>query len=104
MRYLNAIALLLVIVGGLNWLLVGLAQFDLVAEHDQDPVALAQAMDGQPARHLTGALRHALAFSTWHSLTANGIGRSDAVTLATAIVDAAAAQLGRPQAAIDVRP
>lgn len=31
MRYLNAIALLLVIVGGLNWLLVGVAQFDLVA-------------------------------------------------------------------------
>ena len=31
MRYLNAIALLLVIVGGLNWLLVGLFRFDLVA-------------------------------------------------------------------------
>ena len=31
MRYVNAIALLLVIVGGLNWLLVGVAQFDLVA-------------------------------------------------------------------------
>jgi hypothetical protein len=31
MRYLNPIALLLVIVGGLNWLLVGIAQFDLVA-------------------------------------------------------------------------
>ena len=31
MRYLNAIALLLLIVGGLNWLLVGLLQFDLVA-------------------------------------------------------------------------
>lgn len=31
MRYLNAIALLLVIVGGLNWLLVGVARFDLVA-------------------------------------------------------------------------
>ncbi len=31
MRYLNAIALLLVIVGGLNWLLVGIARFDLVA-------------------------------------------------------------------------
>lgn len=31
MRYLNAFALLLVIVGGLNWLLVGLLQFDLVA-------------------------------------------------------------------------
>jgi uncharacterized membrane protein YuzA (DUF378 family) len=31
MRYLNALALLLVIVGGLNWLLVGLFKFDLVA-------------------------------------------------------------------------
>ena len=31
MRYLNALFLLLVIVGGLNWLLVGLAHFDLVA-------------------------------------------------------------------------
>ena len=31
MRYLNALALLLVIVGGINWLLVGLAKFDLVA-------------------------------------------------------------------------
>lgn len=31
MRYLNAIALLLVIIGGINWLLVGIAQFDLVA-------------------------------------------------------------------------
>lgn len=31
MRYVNALALLLVIVGGVNWLLVGLLQFDLVA-------------------------------------------------------------------------
>ncbi len=31
MRYLNALALLLVIVGGINWLLVGIAKFDLVA-------------------------------------------------------------------------
>jgi uncharacterized protein len=31
MRYLNALFLLLVIVGGINWLLVGLFQFDLVA-------------------------------------------------------------------------
>jgi len=31
MRYLNALFLFLVIVGGLNWLLVGLAHFDLVA-------------------------------------------------------------------------
>ena len=31
MRYLNALALLLVIVGGVNWFLVGIAKFDLVA-------------------------------------------------------------------------
>lgn len=31
MRYLNPIALLLVIVGGVNWLLVGVAKVDLVA-------------------------------------------------------------------------
>ena len=31
MKYLKALALLLVIVGGLNWLLVGISQFDLVA-------------------------------------------------------------------------
>jgi uncharacterized membrane protein YuzA (DUF378 family) len=31
MRVLRPLFLLLVIVGGLNWLLVGLAQFDLVA-------------------------------------------------------------------------
>lgn len=31
MQYLRALALLLVIVGGLNWLLVGIAKFDLVA-------------------------------------------------------------------------
>ena len=31
MRYLQALALLLVIVGGINWLLVGVAGFDLVA-------------------------------------------------------------------------
>jgi uncharacterized protein len=30
-RYLNLLFLLLVIVGGVNWLLVGLAKFDLVA-------------------------------------------------------------------------
>lgn len=31
MRYLNPLALLLVIVGGVNWLLVGVAKIDLVA-------------------------------------------------------------------------
>jgi uncharacterized membrane protein YuzA (DUF378 family) len=31
MRTINAIALLLVVVGAVNWLLVGIAKFDLVA-------------------------------------------------------------------------
>ena len=31
MRYLNPLFLFLVIVGGLNWLLIGVAKFDLVA-------------------------------------------------------------------------
>ena len=31
MRYVNAVALLLVIVGAVNWLLVGIAKVDLVA-------------------------------------------------------------------------
>ena len=31
MHYLKAVALLLVIVGAVNWLLVGIAQYDLVA-------------------------------------------------------------------------
>jgi AcrR family transcriptional regulator len=33
-----------------------------------------------------GALRHALAFSTWRSLSANGIGRADAAKLMVALV------------------
>jgi len=31
MRYVNVVALFLVIVGAINWLLVGIAKFDLVA-------------------------------------------------------------------------
>jgi AcrR family transcriptional regulator len=50
---------------------------------------------GRPARGrrrelLTGALRHALDFPTWRSLSSNGIGRSDAAKLTTALVEAAA--------------
>jgi AcrR family transcriptional regulator len=44
---------------------------------------------------LVGAFRHALAFSTWHSLTAAGITRANAVRLLTALVDAAATPHGR---------
>ena len=44
---------------------------------------------GQRRQLLMGALRHALTFSTWHSLATNGIGRSDAVKLSSALVEAA---------------
>ncbi|MCR2803960.1 DUF378 domain-containing protein [Paenibacillus soyae] len=43
MKTLNIVALTLLIVGGLNWLLVGLFQFDLVA-------ALFDGQDGPIAR------------------------------------------------------
>jgi hypothetical protein len=44
---------------------------------------------GRRRQLLERALRHALAFPTWHSLTTNGIGRSDAARLVTALVEAA---------------
>ncbi len=46
---------------------------------------------GRRRQLLSGALRHALAFSTWRSLSTNGIGRSDAAKLMTAVVETAAA-------------
>jgi AcrR family transcriptional regulator len=47
-------------------------------------------MAGRGRRRLVaGALRHAVAFSTWRSLAGNGIRRPDAVRLVTALVDAA---------------
>jgi AcrR family transcriptional regulator len=46
---------------------------------------------GQKRRALLdGALRHALAFSTWRSLSTNGIRRPDAVKLISALVETAA--------------
>ena len=36
------------------------------------------------------AVRHALSFSTWRSLSENGIRRADAVKLVTALVEGAA--------------
>ena len=46
---------------------------------------------GRRRRLLVGALRHAIAFSTWQSLTAAGITRADATALVTALVEAAVA-------------
>ena len=46
---------------------------------------------GQRRHLLNGALRHALAFSTWQSLTAADIKRADATMLVTALVEATVA-------------
>jgi AcrR family transcriptional regulator len=45
---------------------------------------------GRRRELVAAALRHALAFSTWRSLSANGIGRPDAVRLVAALVAGAA--------------
>ena len=54
---------------------------------------LASGRPGRGKRRhlLIAALRHAIAFPTWHSLTTNGIARSDAAKLITALVEVAAA-------------
>jgi len=56
--------------------------------------AAAVLADGRPARDRSpelvhAALRHAVAFPTWRSLSTNGVGRADAVTLVAALVAAA---------------
>jgi AcrR family transcriptional regulator len=52
---------------------------------------------GRRRELLVGSLRHALAFSTWRSLSTNGIGRSDAAKLITALVEAATTPQPRRQ-------
>ena len=53
-------------------------------------LTVGRPVRGQRRQLLVGALRHAIAFSTWHSLRTNGIARSDAAKLVTALVEAAA--------------
>jgi len=58
-------------------------------EEAADILTTGRRARGRRRQLLGGALRHALAFSTWRSLTTNGIGRSDAATLVTALVEGA---------------
>jgi AcrR family transcriptional regulator len=55
-----------------------------------DVLIAGRGVRGRRRQLLGGALRHALAFPTWRSLSANGIGRADAVRLTTALVERAA--------------
>jgi AcrR family transcriptional regulator len=52
-------------------------------------LAVGRRARGRRRQLLDGAIRHALAFSTWHSLTAEGVSRPDAVLLVGALVAAA---------------
>jgi AcrR family transcriptional regulator len=59
-------------------------------EEAAEVLAVGRMARGQRRQLVGGALRHALAFSTWRSLSANGIGRPDAAKLMTALVEGAA--------------
>jgi AcrR family transcriptional regulator len=58
-------------------------------EEAAEILAVGRSVRGRRRHLLVGALRHALAFSTWRSLTASGLARADAAMLVTALVEAA---------------
>ena len=62
------------------------APLDAYLEEAADVLISGRGARGRRRQLLAGALRHALAFPTWQSLTKNGIGRADAVKLTTALV------------------
>jgi AcrR family transcriptional regulator len=54
-----------------------------------DVLTAGRRVRGRRRELVRGAVRHALAFSTWRSLARNGIGRSNAAKLTAALVEAA---------------
>jgi AcrR family transcriptional regulator len=66
----------------------GVAPLNEFLNEAAEILAVGCGARGRRRTLLIGALRHALAFSTWRSLSANGIGRSDASKLAAALVEA----------------
>ena len=58
-------------------------------EEAAEVLVTGRRVRGRRRQLVRSALHHALAFSTWHSLATGGIGRSDAVLLVTALVEAA---------------
>jgi AcrR family transcriptional regulator len=55
-------------------------------------LTVGRGVRGRRRQLLGAALRHALAFSTWHSMATSGVGRWDAARLITALVEAAAGE------------
>lgn len=65
-----------------------------------ETLAVGRPVRGRRRHLLVGALRHVIAFSTWHSLTAAGIRRADAAMLVTALVESASAPEGHGVSAL----
>jgi AcrR family transcriptional regulator len=58
-------------------------------EEAAELLIVGRGVRGRRRLLVAAALRHALAFPTWRSLSANGVGRSDAARLSAALVGAA---------------
>jgi AcrR family transcriptional regulator len=65
------------------------APLDAYLDEATEILLAGRGARGRRRQLVRGALRHALAFSTWRSLSAAGIARPDLVKLTTALVDAA---------------
>jgi AcrR family transcriptional regulator len=66
-----------------------MAPLDVYLDDATEILVSGRGARGRKRELLTGALRHALSFSTWHSLSANGIARADAVKLSAGLVETA---------------
>jgi AcrR family transcriptional regulator len=65
------------------------APLDAYLEEAAEALISGRQARGRRRELIGAAVRHALAFSTWHSLSANGVERPDAARLMTALVEAA---------------
>jgi AcrR family transcriptional regulator len=72
------------------------APLNAYVEEAADVLVAGRQLRGRRRQLAGGALGHALAFSTWRSLSANGLGRSQAVGLMAALVEDAASPAPRP--------
>src|ERR671919_464798 len=66
------------------------APLHVYLEEAAEILTIGRGGRGPRRQLLQAALRHALAFPTWRSLSTNGIRRSDAAKLVTALIEAAA--------------
>ena len=74
-----------------------LAPFERYLDEAAGILAAGRPRRGRRRELLTAALRHAIDFRTWHSLTAGGrLTRAEAIRLMTALVEAAAAPRAAP--------